>query len=147
MRFLFLPNPSLTPHSFRLHSVSSRFSIKKQFLAEVCLVDQLFSVIIHAGMRLILGSWCVLPLVAGLFLALNYAAAQRGVSADSNPCVSKLNCSECIRTPSCAWCAQPVGYFCVSYSCPVVNWNFFSLRILILLKDPDYQDVTSKTNI
>ncbi|XP_045025979.1 integrin beta-PS isoform X1 [Daphnia magna] len=58
-------------------------------------------------MRFSLGSWCIFPLVAGLVLAINYAAAQqRGSSADSNPCVSKLNCSECIRTPTCAWCAQ-----------------------------------------
>jgi Integrin plexin domain len=25
-----------------------------------------------------------------------------------NPCVSKQTCGECIQTPSCAWCSQPV---------------------------------------
>ena len=24
-----------------------------------------------------------------------------------NPCVSKQTCSECLQTPSCAWCSQP----------------------------------------
>lgn len=61
-------------------------------------------------MKLNLGSWHLLSLLVGLVLVLNYAAAQqRGAGADSNPCVSKLNCSECIRTPTCAWCAQPVS--------------------------------------
>lgn len=26
-----------------------------------------------------------------------------------NPCSSKTTCSECIRTPSCAWCFAPGG--------------------------------------
>ena len=26
-----------------------------------------------------------------------------------NPCVSKQSCSECLQTPTCAWCSQP-GY-------------------------------------
>ena len=26
-----------------------------------------------------------------------------------NPCVSKQTCSECLQTPTCAWCSQP-GY-------------------------------------
>lgn len=25
-----------------------------------------------------------------------------------NPCVLKQTCHECIQTPTCAWCAQPV---------------------------------------
>ena len=24
-----------------------------------------------------------------------------------NPCVSKQSCSECMQTPTCAWCMQP----------------------------------------
>ena len=105
-------------------------------------------------MRLRLGSWCLLPLVAGLVLALNYAAAQqfRGISADPNPCVSKLNCSECIRTPTCAWCAQPVSFlqvnfikFPVSFINSVLVTHIF-YRISELLREADYQDVISKTN-
>lgn len=64
-------------------------------------------ILMYAGMKV--GSWWgMAPMVlVVLVLALNYAEAQLGGS-DTNPCTSKLNCSECIRTPTCAWCAQPV---------------------------------------
>jgi len=26
-----------------------------------------------------------------------------------NPCVSKQTCSECLQTPTCAWCKKEVG--------------------------------------
>lgn len=98
-------------------------------------------------MRFSLGSWCIFPLVAGLVLAINYAAAQqRGSSADSNPCVSKLNCSECIRTPTCAWCAQHV----TNIESQILRRSlsdFSACRILVLLKVVDYPDVINKTNI
>ena len=28
-----------------------------------------------------------------------------------NPCVSKQTCSECLQTPSCAWCMKEVSSF------------------------------------
>ena len=27
-----------------------------------------------------------------------------------NPCVSKQTCSECLQTPTCAWCMKEVSY-------------------------------------
>ena len=37
-------------------------------------------------------------------------AAQSGPPLlGQNPCVSKQSCSECLQTPTCAWCSQP-GY-------------------------------------
>lgn len=43
-----------------------------------------------------------------LVLVVNYASAQLwDINGEVNLCVSKLNCSACIRTPECAWCAQP----------------------------------------
>ena len=27
-----------------------------------------------------------------------------------NPCVSKQTCSECLQTPTCAWCMKEVRY-------------------------------------
>ena len=28
----------------------------------------------------------------------------------TNPCVSKQTCSECLQTPTCAWCMKEVSY-------------------------------------
>ena len=28
----------------------------------------------------------------------------------TNPCVSKQTCSECLQTPTCAWCMKEVRY-------------------------------------
>ena len=28
----------------------------------------------------------------------------------TNPCVSKQTCSECLQTPTCAWCMKEVKY-------------------------------------
>lgn len=33
-----------------------------------------------------------------------------GLLRGQNPCVSKQTCSECLTTPTCAWCAEP-DYF------------------------------------
>ena len=30
-----------------------------------------------------------------------------GVLLGQNPCVSKQTCSECMQTPTCAWCKEP----------------------------------------
>lgn len=44
-------------------------------------------------------------------LTLGYCHAQeiQQQLIRQNPCVLKQTCHECIQTPSCAWCAQPVG--------------------------------------
>lgn len=96
------------------------------------------------------GSWMwglMLPLLFGLLLALNYAEAQQGGVGDSNPCTSKLNCSECIRTPMCAWCAQPVSdlFICVRNSAAVTLTLIFS-RTLKPMKVLGFPDVTSRAD-
>ena len=30
-----------------------------------------------------------------------------GLLLGQNPCVSKQTCSECLQTPTCAWCSEP----------------------------------------
>jgi len=53
------------------------------------------------------GSWFVCVLVC-LVLVLDHVSAQQwDLNGEVNLCASKLNCSACIRTPECAWCAQP----------------------------------------
>lgn len=37
-----------------------------------------------------------------------YAQEMQQQSIRQNPCILKQTCHECIQTPSCAWCAQPV---------------------------------------
>ena len=37
------------------------------------------------------------------------AAQSGGPVLGQNPCVSKQSCSQCLQTPTCAWCSQP-GY-------------------------------------
>ena len=62
-----------------------------------------------------LGSWCLCALVC-LALVLDYVSAQQwDVKGEVNLCASKLNCSACIRTPECAWCAQPVSFILNAY--------------------------------
>jgi len=57
-------------------------------------------------MSIKIGSWCIYSFVV-LVLVLDYVSAQRDLSGDVHRCTAKLNCSACIRTPECAWCAQP----------------------------------------
>lgn len=45
-------------------------------------------------------------LVATLFFAT--ACTQQAEKLVQNPCVTKTTCHECIQTPTCAWCFQPV---------------------------------------
>lgn len=37
-----------------------------------------------------------------------YAQEMQQQLIRQNPCILKQTCHECIQTPSCAWCAQPV---------------------------------------
>lgn len=43
------------------------------------------------------------------FLSVTYGQkAEKLVS--QNPCASKTTCRDCIQTPTCAWCFQPVSF-------------------------------------
>jgi len=46
--------------------------------------------------------------VALLTLGFCYADEIQQQLIRQNPCVLKQTCHECIQTPTCAWCAQPV---------------------------------------
>jgi len=46
--------------------------------------------------------------VALLTLGFCYADEVQQQLIRQNPCVLKQTCHECIQTPTCAWCAQPV---------------------------------------
>jgi len=46
--------------------------------------------------------------IALLSLGFCYADEIQQQLIRQNPCVLKQTCHECIQTPSCAWCAQPV---------------------------------------
>lgn len=35
--------------------------------------------------------------------------SQQAEKLTQDPCVLKQTCHECIQTPTCAWCAQPVS--------------------------------------
>ena len=73
-----------------------------------------------SGKMLKVGSWLLCILVY-LVLVVNYASAQLwDINGEVNLCVSKLNCSACIRTPECAWCAQPVSLI----------WNTFKFNLV-----------------
>lgn len=54
----------------------------------------------------------------GLLVSVAVVTLLTGVSCQvaekhtsQNPCVSKQTCHECIQTPTCAWCWQPVSTF------------------------------------
>lgn len=74
-------------------------------------------------MRPYYGLLLIVPLIGGVFLISSASAQLRGFGGDTNPCVSKLNCSECIRTPSCAWCAQPVSKSINLNLVTQINWS------------------------
>ncbi|XP_049778654.1 integrin beta-PS isoform X1 [Schistocerca cancellata] len=46
-------------------------------------------------------------LLSVVVLSLTVICAQKQSVGLQNPCTSKQTCSECIRTPTCAWCMQP----------------------------------------
>lgn len=46
--------------------------------------------------------------IALLTLGFCYADEIQQQLIRQNPCVLKQTCHECIQTPTCAWCAQPV---------------------------------------
>lgn len=66
---------------------------------------------------------CFMVIVTGMkssifFVAIFYTATSLGQQAEKlvqNPCVSKTKCNECIQTPSCAWCFDPVSYIYVFF--------------------------------
>lgn len=43
-----------------------------------------------------------------VLFTLGYCHAEESQQYRQNPCVLKQTCHECIQTPTCAWCAQPV---------------------------------------
>ena len=47
----------------------------------------------------------VLMLLTSSLLVSSQSA--EGLLRGQNPCVSKQTCSECLTTPTCAWCSQP----------------------------------------
>lgn len=53
--------------------------------------------------RLIMMQLTIALLILGYCYAEDYQQ-----SIPQNPCVLKQTCRDCIQTPSCAWCAQPV---------------------------------------
>lgn len=58
-------------------------------------------------MKTVCGSACMLWSVF-LVISLVHVTAQVAQKlTQSNPCTSKQSCSECLQTPSCAWCAKP----------------------------------------
>ena len=68
------------------------------------------------------GSFGLAAIVIGSIL-LHCALAQRNGNGDNNPCISKQNCSECIRTPTCAWCAQAVSFIIIIFSISLMEIN------------------------
>ena len=61
-------------------------------------------------MRIFLISLSSLWLLAALSHA-QYSENYRPGFILQNPCVSKQTCSECLQTPSCAWCMKEVSSF------------------------------------
>lgn len=61
-------------------------------------------------------------LIALLTLGFCYAEEQQQLIRQ-NPCVLKQTCHECIQTPTCAWCAQPV---CWAKN-TIISHRYFSL--------------------
>jgi len=68
--------------------------------------------------------------VALLTLGFCYADEIQQQLIRQNPCVLKQTCHECIQTPTCAWCAQPVRPVKKSL---VIDIHSLFRRILIII--------------
>lgn len=49
-----------------------------------------------------------------------------------NPCTSKGTCQECIQTPSCAWCYDPVSCFFPAFNL-FNNFMYSSVKLFVML--------------
>ena len=52
--------------------------------------------------------WRVWVLCAALAITAVWAQEAEKLT-QPNPCTSRQTCSECMQTPTCAWCARPVS--------------------------------------
>ena len=95
--------------------------------------------ILRLGKMVKVGSWFVCVLVC-LVLVLDHVSAQQwDLNGEVNLCASKLNCSACIRTPECAWCAQPVSLIKHFFNSEL-HKKFLFGRILMHLKELNFLD-------
>lgn len=55
-----------------------------------------------------------------VFILVTFTACLVSGQSSNSSCTAKKTCGECIRSPDCVWCAQPVSH----------KYKFFVLSLL-----------------